>query len=78
MQEIKTTEVNSSTIKAMGYDFERRLMQIDFWNGSKYQYEPITFESYHNLRNAKSIGKHFNQYFKDNKTITCTKIKNKD
>ena len=76
-QTIKTDLVNSSNIKALGYDAATRTMQVDFWIGSKYQYNPITLEAFHELKNAESIGAHFNRHIKDNKLIDFICIQEK-
>lgn len=73
--EIKTNPVNSSNIKAIG--FMDKTLQIDFWNGSSYQYNPVTDEGYRELIKADSIGAHFNKNIKNNDRLTCTKIKDK-
>jgi hypothetical protein len=71
---IPTQPVNSSNIKAIGYDEGTRTLQIDFYNGSKYHYSPITLDGFTALKEAESLGKYFAEHIRTNKTVTCEKV----
>lgn len=68
--------VESSNIESLGYDHPTRTMVVVFKgkNKSAYAYHPVTQGGFHNLRLAESIGKHFNEHFKNNDRITTLKI----
>jgi hypothetical protein len=76
-EKIKTELVNSSNIKALGYEPTTRVLQVDFWNGAIYQYEPITLEAFHDLKNAESIGAHFNLVIKPNPNVNFFQLQEK-
>lgn len=71
---IVTEPINSSNIKAAGYDQPTRTLQLEFWNGAIYQYTPITLTSYHSLIRAKSVGKYFNEHISSNELVSYYKI----
>lgn len=50
--------VQSSKIKAVGYDHANKNMYTEFMNGDVFVYFRITPEQYKELMNAKSIGVH--------------------
>lgn len=63
MERIK---VESSSIKSIGYNVRLQILEIEFTRGAIYQYKNVSYEIYHNLTNAESIGKYFAQYIKNN------------
>lgn len=75
---IETKPVNSSNIKEVGWDGDMKILQVNFWNGAIYQYHPVTATGYQALLSAESIGKYFNENFRDNNLLTITKIQEKD
>lgn len=72
---ISSTPVNSSNIKSMGWDRNSQTLQVDFHNGSIYQYNPVSYELYNTLIHSKSIGSYFNAEIKNNKGIKYLKVK---
>ena len=50
--------VKSSNIDSVG--FSNGVMEIKFKNGGTYQYTGVTKDSFNELVNAKSVGKHLN------------------
>jgi hypothetical protein len=58
---MKTTAVDSTTLRTVGYDAERRLLQLEFQNRSLYQYFDVPEVVYEELMQAPSKGTYFNQ-----------------
>lgn len=65
--------VVSSNIAAIWYDEENLIFEMEFTNGSIYQYVWVPISEYNNLMNASSHGTYFNQYIKN--VYSVTKIK---
>ncbi len=51
--------VESSMIHAIGYDKNKRILEIVFNTGSTYQYSDVPLEEYQGLLNAESKGRYF-------------------
>lgn len=58
--------VNSSNISSIGYDVEMQTLEIEFNDGSVYQYDGVPQLEHAGLMNADSHGKYLNQNIKDN------------
>ena len=58
--------VNSSMAKAIGYDCDRQTLQIEFNNGSVYQYTQVEQETWESLQTTDSTGRFFNSEIKGN------------
>ena len=58
--------VNSSMAKAIGYDCDRQTLQIEFNNGSVYQYTEVEQETWESLQTTDSTGRFFNREIKGN------------
>lgn len=58
--------VQSTMAKAVGYDPQRNLLQIEFKNGSVYQYEGVDAQTWHDLQETDSPGRFFNREIKGN------------
>ncbi|KAA9161653.1 KTSC domain-containing protein [Amycolatopsis acidicola] len=61
----KRRPVSSSVISAVGYDPVRRVLEVEFHNGSVYSYdgvEPLVFEQF---LGAPSKGRYFNRWIAD-------------
>lgn len=56
--------VSSSFIKEIGWEAET--LEIEFSNGSIYQYHDVPEETYNQLMEAPSIGKEFHQSIRNN------------
>lgn len=66
---MKRISVESSTIKAIGYDEEDNFLSVEFNNGSVYNYSNVTDSEFLALLNAESVGKHFIQHIKPKKFL---------
>jgi hypothetical protein len=69
---MKRTPVSSSNIESIGY--ENMILEVEFKNGSVYQYFHIPDIIYNHLMAAESHGKYFNEHIKNSK-YPYTKIK---
>ncbi len=63
-KEIPMLPVSSSVARAIGYDEERQVLQIEFASGSVYQYADVEPETWESLCDTDSIGRFFNQEIK--------------
>jgi hypothetical protein len=57
--------VESSNLRSVGYDAERSLMEVEFKNGSIYQYKGVPQAVYDELMRANSHGQYFNSKIKN-------------
>lgn len=48
--------VNSSNVAAVGYDVESSTLQVEFNNGTAYQYFDVPEDLFEGLRDAVSVG----------------------
>jgi len=64
------TSVSSSNIGAIGYEAETQTLEIEFLNGSVYQYTGVSVEEYEAMMNADSKGKYFNANIKNRYPFT--------
>ncbi len=53
--------VSSSNIAAIGYDSETEILEVEFTNGSIYEYRNIPIFLYEELMSASSYGSFFNR-----------------
>ena len=58
---MKMIPVNSSNIKAIGYNAENGTLKIQFNNGRVYEYYGVPKSEFNNLLNASSKGQYANQ-----------------
>lgn len=58
------TSVNSSSLKSVGYDAACHILEIEFNNGSVYQYYGVPESVYQGLMSAGSHGEYFDQEIK--------------
>jgi len=56
--------VDSSSIASIGYDEDSQTLQVEFHNGSNYQYFDIPQAIFEGLRDAASAGQYLNQNIK--------------
>ncbi len=56
---MKMTEVDSSNIKALGFD--DGIMEVEFVKGGKYRYHNVPVEVFRAVRGAKSVGGAFHR-----------------
>jgi hypothetical protein len=56
--------VRSSSLAQVAYDDLRDTLQIEFRDGTAYQYADVPIRIYHDLLRADSKGAYFNQYIR--------------
>lgn len=61
---MEMVEVESSNLKAIGYDEENNILYIDFKNSGTYKYFDVEKNIYDGFFNAESIGKYFDRNIK--------------
>jgi hypothetical protein len=57
--------VESSSIRAIGYDAAAQRLYVEFHDGDRYVYDDVGGRAHHDLVNAESIGAHFNQHVRN-------------
>lgn len=55
---------DSSNIARVAYGHETKVMTVTFRNGGVYQYEPISWETFHAIAAAPSAGKAFDHHIR--------------
>lgn len=66
--------VNSAMAKAVGYDRTCETLQVEFNNGSVYQYSGVEQETWESLQTADSTGRFFNREIKGK--YECDRVDN--
>jgi len=61
---MERVNVVSSNIRSIGYDASARVLEVEFNNGTVYQYYDVPEELYDGLMAAESHGKFFASYIK--------------
>lgn len=61
---VKRDYVESSNIKSIGYDVIKEILEVEFINGSIYNYHKVPQLIYKELINADSHGKYLDRYVK--------------
>lgn len=61
---MQRTAVTSSQIKSIGYDPATNTLEVEFTNGSVYQYADVPAETHRALMGAESIGRYFQKNVK--------------
>jgi hypothetical protein len=56
--------VDSSSIKAVGYDTHSEVLQVQFLNGNTYEYQGVGEHEHAALMSAQSIGAHFGKHIR--------------
>lgn len=59
------TVVSSTSFRSLGYDAERRVLEVEFLNGHIYQYLEVPHELYDALRVSPSKGRCFYDRIRD-------------
>lgn len=57
--------VSSSNLASVGYDPEKLLLEIEFNEGSIYQYFNVPQIEFNQLMRAESHGEYFSEYIRD-------------
>lgn len=58
--------VDSSAVRALGYDPERRLLDVMYPDGDVYRYFGVSPQRHYALMAAGSIGRYVNEHIKPN------------
>lgn len=58
------TYVSSSNIASIGYDPMQMILEVEFLNGSIYQYYDVPEALYEGIMAAESHGKYLNEFIK--------------
>ncbi len=64
--------VSSSNISSIGYDPTSQVLEVEFNDGSIYQYSGVPQSVYDGFINASSHGQYLHQYIKD--AYSCQKV----
>jgi len=64
--------VSSSNIRSVGYDKEKRVLEIEFKGGGRYRYSGVSGEVLEEMLNDKSVGSYFYRNIKD--SYPCEKV----
>jgi hypothetical protein len=57
--------VESSLIRAVGYDLASSVLEVEFAGGRVYEYFDVPLSVYSELMNASSKGAYFNDHIRD-------------
>lgn len=57
--------VSFSNLKSVGYDSSSRILEIEFQNGTIYDYYGVPMSGYRALMKAPSHGQYFHRYIRD-------------
>ena len=66
--------VRSSSLAQVAYDGRRAILQVEFRDGTAYQYADVPLRIYHDLLRASSKGTYFNHHIRDHFTHTLLQI----
>jgi KTSC domain-containing protein len=58
-------EVRSSSLARLFYDGQQAILQVEFCDGTQYQYSGVPLDTYQNLLQADSRGSCFNHYIRN-------------
>ncbi|MCK9399180.1 MAG: KTSC domain-containing protein [Bacteroidales bacterium] len=62
---MKRESVSSSNLASVGYDADKKILEIEFNHGGVYQYFDVPKEVYDELMNADSLGSYFYHNIRD-------------
>ena len=68
------TAVDSTSLRTVGYDAERQLLQVEFHNRSIYQYFEVPATVYQELMQAPSKGAYFNKSIRPRFDFVLVKV----
>ncbi len=57
--------VASSSLRSVGYDSGRKILEVEFHSGGVYQYEEVPASVFEELTNAESKGRYFMNEIRD-------------
>ena len=61
---MKMDRVESSNIKAIGYDAASKILRVEFRNGASHDYPDTSLEMHADFMAADSKGKHFHKHIR--------------
>jgi len=56
---------NSTAIRDLDYDREKKILRVKFGNGSVYRYSDVPADAYKELKETPSVGQYFNAHIRD-------------
>lgn len=68
---IEMLPVHSTMANSVGYDGDRQVLQVEFQNGSMYQYADVDADTWAALQEADSTGRFFNQEIRGHYRSRC-------
>lgn len=66
------TPVSSSTVGSIGYDADSQILEVEFLNGSVYQYLNVPREEFDQFQSAASKGSYLARNIKNR--YPCTRV----
>jgi hypothetical protein len=63
---MERTEVSSSYIKSIGYDYKTQKLEVEFNKGDVFEYSEVPVEAYNAFMKSDSKGYYFHQVIKKN------------
>jgi hypothetical protein len=67
--------VKSSNLARVGYNADSQELGVEFHNGERWAYEPVTSGEHESLMSARpSMGSHFHKHIKTNRRIRARRI----
>jgi KTSC domain len=67
------TPVKSSSIASLAHDAETNTLEVRFASGATYSYSGVDTAAFERLRDAPSVGQHFQQHIRKG-GFTTTKV----
>ena len=65
---MRRTAVESTTMRSVGDDSARQILEVEFTSGAVYQYLEVPAAVFDGLMRAESKGRYFNQEIRDDYT----------
>jgi hypothetical protein len=64
---MKRENVNSTVLKAIGYNERTQILETELVNNALYEYYKVSPQQYHSLIEASSLGEYYNKVIKKHK-----------
>lgn len=61
---MKRENVESSVLKSVGYDKDKKVLEIELVNNAIYKYYKVPVSEYTNLMKSSSLGEYYNKRIK--------------
>ncbi len=62
--DMKRENVESSVLKSVGYDKNKKVLETELVNQALYEYYKVPVSEYANLMNSPSLGEYYNKHIK--------------